>query len=415
MFASVNGCLDQDWFLLPYELRLQRVHAGVLKSAGVLSAQELSAIESALDAIECEFADKPCPQSDLEDIHTWIEDQLTRRAGDAGKKIHTARSRNDQVATLLKMYVIDAGERLAGNTERLIRVACKQGEAWADLVFPLLTHAQFAAPGSVGFWALRYASSMLRVWRRLRWAGGQWKRECPLGAGALAGSSIPIDRTMQAAGLGFDAPSVNALDATSTRDECLELLSIAASAGLHLQSLAEDVIGFAQTPFSWVRYPMAFGTGSSMMPNKTNPDAMELMRGHCASLLAAPNEAILLLSRLASGYNRDLQCTKPLLLRTVNLLDQMLTLAGDFLEVLAFDAERMAQSLNTGHIDATLRMEAMVQSGVPLREAHHQVASSLNESGGMDAGMVERYVTEGSASPKQTRCAARRILESLDE
>lgn len=414
MFASVNGCLSQDWFLLPYELQLQRVHAGVLTEAGVLTGDELKRIESALDAIGRAFLDQPCPASDLEDIHTWIEAQLIERVGDAGKRIHTARSRNDQVATLLKMFLIDAAGRLCGQVQRLIRVACRQADSWADLVFPLQTHAQFAAPGSVGFWALRYAASMRRVLRRLHWAETEWKHECPLGAGAVAGSSIPIDRARQAVGLGFTKPSVNALDATSTRDECLELLSIGAQAALHLQSLAEDVIAFAQTPFSWVNYPMAFGTGSSMMPNKTNPDAMELMRGNCAQLLAAPNEAILLLSRLPSGYNRDLQCVKPLVHRTATLLSDMLTLAAEFLDVLSFNDARLKQSLAAGSIDATLRMEAMIQQGVPMREAHHQVAASLADTAPFDPDVVNRYATTGSASPAETRESAREILESLD-
>lgn len=410
----MNGCLSQDWFLLPYELRLQRVHASVLTDAGVLSGDELTRIESALHAIGGAFLDQPCPASDLEDIHTWIEAQLTERVGDAGKRIHTARSRNDQVATLQKMFLIDAAGRLSGQVERLIRVACRRGEAWADLVFPLQTHAQFAAPGSVGFWALRYAASMRRVLRKLRWVEVDWKQECPLGAGAVAGSSIPIDRARQATGLGFAGPSANALDATSTRDECLDLLSIGAQAALHLQSLAEDVIGFAQTPFSWVNYPMAFGTGSSMMPNKTNPDAMELMRGNCAQLLAAPNEAILLLSRLPSGYNRDLQCIKPLVHRCAMLLSDMLTLAAEFLEALSFNEARLKQSLAAGNIDATLRMEALIQQGVPMREAHHQVAASLAEAGPFDPSVVELYATTGSASPAETRKSAREILASLD-
>ena len=414
MFAPVNGCLIQDWFLLPYELRLQRVHAGVLAAANVLSADQLRAIEAAIDAIGGQFANSNCPESDAEDIHTWIENELTSRVGDAGKRIHTARSRNDQVATLLKMFIIDAGDRMADRMARFVRVACDQGEAWADLVFPLQTHAQFAAPGNVGFWVLRFAASMQRVHARLNTAVTLWKQYCPLGAGAVAGSSIPIDRNAQAAGLGFDQPAPNALDATSTRDECVELLSIGAVAALHLQSLAEDVIAFAQTPFSWVRYPAAFGTGSSMMPNKTNPDAMELLRGNCAALLAAPNEAMLLMSRLPSGYNRDLQCVKPLVHRSVTQLETLLVLATRFLEALTFDEDRLQESLRAGHLDATLRMEAMVRDGVAMRDAHHQVASQLDAAPPMQPEVVTQYATSGSANPDLTREAAGFIRQALE-
>ncbi|MCH7839762.1 MAG: argininosuccinate lyase, partial [Planctomycetes bacterium] len=294
-FAPINNSLAQDWFLLPHELQLQRAHAKTLHAAGILTDDEWAALNRGLDTIEQRYADQPCPESDAEDLHTWIEMELATLVGEVASKIHTARSRNDQVATLLKLYVIAAGRQLTEKLAQLTRVCCLRAKDWSDLVFPLQTHCQFAAPGSVGFWALRYAAAFDRVRNHLNLCAEQWKRYCPLGAGAVGGSSIPIDRAIQAAELHFGEPARNALDATTTRDECLDLLALAAQAALHLQSLATDVIAFSQTPFGWTIYPAAFGTGSSMMPNKTNPDAMELLRGEANTVLSAHSQSLLLL------------------------------------------------------------------------------------------------------------------------
>ncbi len=398
-------------------MKLQRVHAHALWGTGILTADELAELNRGLDAIAAEFESVPCPDSDAEDLHTWVEALLTEKAGPAGKKIHTARSRNDQVATLLKMYVIVAGEELSGRLRRLIGVTCQRAQDWADLVFPLHTHTQFAAPGSVGFWVLRYATAFDRIRRHVDFCVREWRRHCPLGAGAVAGSSIPIDRRLQAEGLGFDRPSPNALEATSTRDECVEMLALAAQVALHLQSLAADVILFSQTPLGWTRYPAPFGTGSSMMPNKQNPDAMELLRGHGTAVLSAHGQALTLLKGLCGGYNRDLQCIKPLVRQTVETLSVLCRLAEAFLEQLEFDRERITASLAEGGIGATLRMEQKVLEGLPLREAHHAVAADVRTGGEAalagDVGSAARYQTIGSASPVETRRAAAELLRAL--
>lgn len=415
----MNHCLREDWFLLPYELRLQRAHACALQAAGVLSGEQQTGIDQALDRIAEQYTDVACPESDAEDLHTWMEGKLIELAGEAGRRIHTARSRNDQIATLLKMYVVAAGEDLSRRLCALIHTSGRRAMDWSVFVFPLQTHNQFAAPGSVGFWSLRYATAFARVCRHLDYCTSQWRRFCPLGAGAVAGSSIPIDRRIQATELGFDGPSQNALDSTSTRDECLELLWLAAQTALHLQSFATDVIGFAQTQLGWVNYPGAFGTGSSMMPNKTNPDAMELLRGECNAILSAPHEATLLLKGLPSGYNRDLQCIKPLLHRTVEKLHALLTMTTEFLEQLEFDPQRLSASLKLGAIDATLRMEQKVLAGAALRDAHHEIAAELQDAGAPSASnngvSADSYQTTGSASPAETRRMAEELLAGLPQ
>lgn len=416
-FRPLNACLREDWFLLPFELRLQHAHACALESAGILSSSEQAALCAALDDIEATCLGNDCPDSDAEDLHTWLEDELTRRTGEAGKKIHTARSRNDQVATLLTMYVIDAGQRLAAGLGGLTKTCCMRAKDWADIAFPLHTHQQFAAPGSVGFWAMRYAVSFDRAGRRLLSLLEEWSRYCPLGSGAVAGSSIPIDRAIQAEALKFAAPSPNALYSTTTRDECLEYLALASQIALHLQSLATDVILFSQTPLNWTAYPPDFGTGSSMMPNKLNPDAMELLRGRCNAVIAAHAELVTILKGLPSGYNRDLQCVKPVIRNAAETLDALLGMTAAFLQHLEFNPDRIEASLSLGHINATLRMEENVLTGAPLREAHHGVADEIAASADASSPVIEsplhRYRTTGSAHPTDVRRSADAVLDSI--
>ena len=396
---------------------MQAAHAKALEAAGVLSGAESQAIHRALSQIEAAHGCGLTPVSDAEDIHTWMEAELIERAGEAGKKIHTARSRNDQVATLLKMYVIDCGERLLSDSREFTELCCRRAMEWSGLAMPLLTHQQFAAPGSAGAWILRFAAAGQRICSQATAALSRWREECPLGSGAVAGSSIPIDRGIQAGELGFERPSFSALDSTTTRDECVEFLSLAAMTALHLQSLAVDVIVFSQTPLGWVKYPAGFGTGSSMMPNKMNPDAMELLRGESAAVLSAHGQALMLLKGLPSGYNRDLQCIKPLVREAAEKLHQLLELVSAFLTEMEFDAEKLGASMSQGAISATLRMEELVKEGRPLREAHHAVAAEV-QAGKMDGrgtprAWIEAYQTSGSASPAETRRAAKEILDRL--
>jgi len=397
-------------------LKQQRAHACALVAAGILTSDECAALERALDEIEDAYANAPCPQAEEEDLHTWVEVQLTHRAGDAGRKIHTARSRNDQVATLLVLFVIESGDAMIRRLGALLRVACHKAVAWSDYSFPLQTHAQFAAPGNVGFWLLRYATALERVCDHARYQVSSWKQGCPLGSGAVAGSSIPVDRTVQAKLLGFEGPSPNALASTCTRDECLEYLFLGAQTALHLQSFAADVIAFSQTPFSWTIYPPAFGTGSSMMPNKRNPDAMELLRGACTEIISAVNHAMLLLKGLPSGYNRDLQCLKPVVRGAARKLDAMLAMTTAFLEELDFDCTRLERSLDLGQIGATLAMERSVLEGRPLRDAHHATAASLDDSPepGTMQGAISAYRTAGGAHPAETRRVAQALLDRWD-
>jgi len=419
----VNTSLRDDWFLLPCEIRLQRASVKALAAASVLSADESAGLLRALDALEEQFIGTSCPDSPVEDLHTWIEAKLTEAAGEAGRKVHTARSRNDQVATLLRMFVIDAGERFGESLGVLVALLARRAKDWADLPMPMMTHTQFAAPGSAGFWALRYAVALDRLVAAAAIHVSQWRRHCPLGAGAVAGSSIGIDRSILARELGFEQPSLNALYDTSTRDECVEWLALAAQSALHFQSFATDIILFSQSTLRWTNYPAAFATGSSMMPNKLNPDAMELLRGEAAALPAAHHHTMLLLKGLPSGYNRDLQCIKPIVRDATGSALFLCELLHAFVMELDFDAKRLAASMQEGDIFATLRMEQLVCEGVPLREAHHTVAAQVRSGARQASGgaaqfdpltAIGMYQTAGSAAPDETRCVADELLGRYD-
>jgi argininosuccinate lyase len=254
--------------------------------------------------------------------------------------------------------------------------------------------------------------------RHVRFLVGEWRRHCPLGSGAVAGSSLAVNRQVQAEGLGFAGPSINALESTGCRDDCIELINLGAQLALHLQCLAADVILFSQTPLQWVVYPAGFGTGSSMMPNKLNPDAMELLRGEANAIVGAQAQAALLLKGLPSGYNRDLQCIKPLVRDVVERLHALCVLTLEFIGQLQFDPAKAAASTRAGAISATLAMEAKVREGLALRDAHHataaEVAAGKLACSGTAADWIAAYQTAGSASPVETRSAARQILAGLE-
>lgn len=432
-FQRFNRCLEEDWFLLPFELRLQLAHARTLTAAGILTEAEGASIESALEAMRTDYEGQPCPPSDAEDLHTWVESSLVERVGDAGKKIHTARSRNDQVATLLVLFLLDRAHHLERELRGLVTILAERAITWRSVPMLARTHTRFAAPGSAGFWALRYATAFRRAAMRAASLRELWSLECPLGSGAVAGSSIAIDRRLQARELGFREPSWNALDATGSRDECLEYLSLASNLALHIQSFATDVIDFAADELGWIRYPAEFATGSSMMPNKSNPDALELLRGSCAKVESASIQAVLLLKGLPSGYNRDLQCIKPLVSETASSLEAACALVARFVRAMELDPERMAASFVGTDADATLRMEALVREGLPLREAHHRIAAEVaRKRGGNDPErvahaaavdspqskttdyweqLITTYSTEGGASPVEVQRVAERLVE----
>ena len=384
--AELLASLDVDAALYRYDITGSLAHAEMLRKIGVLSAGELSAIRRGLAAVAADIeAGKVKLDAALEDIHMLVESELIRRIGDPGRKLHTGRSRNDQVALDLRLWARDAigdmAARILALQRALVALARKQGR----LVMPAYTHLQRAQPVLAGHALLAYVEMLQRDAERL----ADCRRRinlCPLGSGAVAGTSIPLDRKMVAKRLGFAGPTRNSIDAVSDRDFLVELsFDLAALAG-HLSRWCEDWIIFSTTEFAFLELDDAFCTSSSMMPQKKNADTLELIRGKSATAIAALVGLLTLTKGLPMGYNRDLQDDKRLVFPAFAAMKSALTVAAGIVASARFRPEGIAAGLDRGFLDATALAEYLVRRGVPFRTAHQVVG-----------GLVARAEKEGKS------------------
>jgi argininosuccinate lyase len=365
--------ISLDRRLYRHDIRASQAHARMLAEVGLLSADEADQIVRALDTIAADIqAGHFAFSVGLEDIHTHIERALIEVLGDVGRKLHTGRSRNDQVATDVKLWVRDALDALDGRL-RAVQVAfLTLGQRHRDLILPGYTHLQRAQPVLAAHYALAYVEKFQRDRERL----ADCRRRVnvlPLGAAALAGSSLPIDRDSVRRQLGFDAVAANSLDVSSDRDFLLEFLFCLTVIALHLSGWAEEWVLWATTEFNFVALPDAFCTGSSIMPHKKNPDVLELIRGKSARVVGDLQQLLVLVKGLPLAYNRDLQEDKHPLFDAHDTVDLSLELAAALVEQTTFRTEVIAARLEDGYLDATSLMEYCVAAGVPLRLAHEAV------------------------------------------
>ena len=377
VMRDINVSIGVDKRLWRQDIAGSRAHAAMLAAAGILSAEDAAAIAQGLDAIEAEYAAGGLVENAaLEDIHMHVEARLKEIIGEPAGRLHTARSRNDQVATDFRLWVrgaidaVDAG--LAGFQTALLARA----EQHAADVMPGFTHLQTAQPVTLGHHLMAYHEMARRD--RGRFADARRRmNESPLGAAALAGTSFPVDRHATAQALGFDRPMANSLDAVSDRDFALEFLSAAAMAGLHLSRLAEEIIVWASQPYGFVKLPDAFSTGSSIMPQKRNPDVFELVRGRTATAQACLTEVLGITAKLPSGYQRDLQLIKAPLFRSIDLCGDSLAIMAAAIPQLRFRPERIRMDAD---IHAAAEANALVaKEGIPFREAYRRVGQKLRE------------------------------------
>jgi argininosuccinate lyase len=362
-----------DRRLYRHDIRASQAHARMLAEVGLLSADEAAQVVTALDEIrgqiergEFEFSVQ------LEDIHTHIERALIARLGDVGRKLHTGRSRNDQVVTDVKLWVRDALDGIDRRLVELQRALVAAAERERDVVLPGYTHLQRAQPILAGHYFLAYVEKYQRDRDRL----ADCRRRVnvlPLGAAALAGTSLPIDREIVRKQLGFDAVAANSLDVSSDRDFLLEYVFDLATIALHLSGWAEEWILWSTTEFGFLVLPDAFCTGSSIMPHKKNPDVLELIRGKAARVAAALQQLFLLVKGLPLAYNRDLQEDKLPLFEAQDTVDAALEMAAALVAENRFHRERIAARLEDGFLDATTLMELFIARGVPMRAAHEAV------------------------------------------
>ena len=350
-----------------------------LADAGLLTAEERDILLLGLEAVRAEFAAGTFVVApDDEDIHSAVERRLTELAGPVGGKLHTGRSRNDQVATDFRLWVMRACDRLAGAVAETQRALSDSAEAALDLPLPGYTHLQHAQPVTWGHWALSHFWPLERDRARLM-AARRSAAVLPLGAAALAGSAFPIDRAALAARLGFDAITPNSLDAVSDRDFAAEFLFAAALLGVHLSRLSEQLILFSSAEFGFVRLDDAYSTGSSIMPQKKNPDTLELTRGKSGRLIGHLTGFLATLKGLPSAYDKDLQGDKEPVFDAADTLELALPVMAGLLRTMTLRPERMAAQLEAGLL-ATELADYLVRRGLPFREAHHLVGSAVRRA-----------------------------------
>jgi len=369
-----------DWRLLEAEVAASKAHASALCAAGILSESERADLRTALDAIREEYASaagkkRVAGHESAEDIHHFVELALVERVGSLGLKLHTGRSRNEQIATDLRLYVRGQIERVVEAQGSWAEALIEQARKAGDAVMPSYTHLQRAEPVLVAHWLLAYVEMILRDADRLKGCAARMNF-CPLGSGAVAGATLALDRWIAARELGFTAPTDNSMDATSDRDFILEYLQALAFIGLHLSRFAEEITLFATAEFGFLVLPEAFSTGSSAMPQKMNPDLTELIRAKVGRIHGAAEAVTLQLKGLPLAYNKDMQETQEPAF-AVDFVPEMLTLVARFTAALQFNLERMREAAQTGYLNAMAAATYLVHKGVPFRKAHEKIGNAV--------------------------------------
>jgi argininosuccinate lyase len=383
--ADFGRSIDVDRELAQDDLTGSIAHVRGLGRAGLLSADEVTAMVAGLEGLaEDVRAGRLAWDPALEDVHLNLEAALGERIGALAGKLHTGRSRNDQVATDMRLWLRRANDRLDAGMVAVERSLVGLADRNVEVVMPGTTHIQPAQPVLLAHHLLAYVEMLERDRGRLADARRR-ANVSPLGAGALAGAGYPLDRRATAKELGFDGPTANSIDAVSDRDFAVETLAAVALAMVHLSRLAEEITWWSNPAFGFVRVADAFSTGSSMMPNKRNPDPAELIRGKSARAIAALTAVLALLKGLPLGYQRDLQEDKPPLFGAVAGLEASLAVMAGLLDTLTVDGKRMREAAEEGHTTATAVADALVRRGLPFRVAHQVVGALV--AGAEKAGM----------------------------
>ena len=372
VMREINASIPFDKRLWRQDIAGSKAHVAMLGASGIVGTEDAEAIAAGLDRVADDYAaNGPSEDLALEDIHMQTEARLAEAIGPAAGRLHTARSRNDQVATDFRLWVRDAIDQTLAGLTALRRALLARAEEHAASVMPGFTHLQSAQPVTLGHHLMAYAEMTARDAGRFRDARARMNR-CPLGSAALAGTGFPIDREATAAALGFDAPTANSLDAVSDRDFAIEYLTSAAQCSLHLSRLAEEFVLWASQPFAFVSLSDAWSTGSSIMPQKRNPDAAELVRGHSGRIVGALVSLMVTMKGLPLAYSKDMQDDKPPVFEAHDLLSLSLAAMTGMVESATFRTDRIRAVAEAGFATATDLADWLVrEGGVPFREAHH--------------------------------------------
>ena len=378
IMREINASIPFDKVLWGQDIAASKAHAAMLGAQGIVSAEDAAAITEGLDRVAAEYEANGVPEDwALEDIHMVTESRLAELIGTPAGRLHTGRSRNDQVATDFKLWVRDAVDQVDAGLADLQRALVTRAGEHADSIMPGFTHLQTAQPVTLGHHLLAYYEMLRRD--RSRFADARVRgNECPLGSTALAGTGFPLDREATSAALGFDRPTANSLDGVSDRDFALDYLQAAAQCALHLSRLAEELILWASQPFGFVRLPDALSTGSSIMPQKKNPDAAELVRGHAGRIVGCLTSLMVTMKGLPLAYSKDMQDDKPPVFEAHGLLALSIAAMTGMIEGSAFRTARMRQAAELGYATATDLADWLVrEAGVPFREAHHITGTAV--------------------------------------
>ncbi|MBE3713829.1 argininosuccinate lyase [Vibrio parahaemolyticus] len=377
-FKEFNDSLRFDYRLAEQDIVGSIAWSKALLSVGVLSAEEQQKLELALNELKLEVMEDPHQilRSDAEDIHSWVEQQLISKVGDLGKKLHTGRSRNDQVATDLKLWCRQQGQQLLIALGRLQSQMVQVAKQHQGTVLPGYTHLQRAQPVTFAHWCLAYVEMFERDYSRLSDAL-QRLDTCPLGSGALAGTAYPIDREQLAHNLGFHRATRNSLDSVSDRDHVMELMSVASISMLHLSRLAEDMIFYNSGESNFIELADTVTSGSSLMPQKKNPDALELIRGKTGRVYGALAGMMMTVKALPLAYNKDMQEDKEGLFDALDTWNDCMEMAALCFDGIKVNGERTLEAAKQGYANATELADYLVAKGIPFREAHHIVGVAV--------------------------------------
>jgi argininosuccinate lyase len=390
LMLRINASIGFDNRLWREDIAASKAHAAMLRAQGIIPADDAAAILDGLDRIVAEYDRDGVPETlELEDIHMTVEHRLTELIGPAAGRLHTARSRNDQVATDFRLWVRSACDDAVIAIRELQRVLVMRAEEHVETVMPGFTHLQVAQPVTLGHHLLAYFEMLRRDASRFEDARKRMN-ECPLGSAALAGTGFPIDRDATAKALGFDRPTANSLDSVSDRDFALDYLSAAAQCSLHLSRLAEELIIWASSAFGFLKLADEYSTGSSIMPQKRNPDAAELVRGHSGRIVGALTSLMVTMKGLPLAYSKDMQDDKEPVFGAHDLLMLSLQALGGMMETVAFVPERMREAAATGFSTATDLADWLVrEAGVPFREAHHITGRAVKAAEERGCGLAD--------------------------
>ena len=374
-FERWQRSLPFDKKLLKHEVAASGAHAKALAKTRVLSGEELSLLLAGLEQIAREGTpaiDDPA----IEDVHHFVESRLIAIAGEVGRKLHTGRSRNEQIATDLRLYVREHCDSITQLLAEVIAALISQAESAGDAAMPSYTHLQRAEPVLIAHWLLAYTEMFFRDVTRL---ADCRKRAnlCPLGSAAVAGTFVALDRAYIAELLHFDAPTANSIDATSDRDFAIEFAQTLSLIGLHLSRMAEELILFATTEFGFILLPQQYATGSSAMPQKKNPDSLELIRGKSAALLANSMQLAVTVKSLPLAYNKDMQETQQPVFASAEECSAMLRIAAGFLRAVQFNTAVLHTAASTGYMNAMSAAGYLVQQGIPFRRAHELIGAAV--------------------------------------